>query len=117
MSKSIKPKENSPEKILDVPVPEQLDVDSNGDQPQEEEFVPMGPDYVIRQQQLANFQMLCQFFVHREKNLANILDDIRVSLDCLTKSVLQTNKNLEKLCSVMAPQSAPMNGTRGAPPL
>ena len=129
--KSIKLKEKEtevPEKTLDDQVNQvnQVNQESNVEKDetgndeqrsQEDDYVPMGPDYVIRQQQLANFQMLCQFFVHREKNMANIVDDVRVSVDCLTKAILHMNKNLEKLCATIAPNSAHSNGSKGIPPL
>lgn len=57
-------------------------------------FLPSQPDYIIRQQQIATYQMLCQFLIHKDKNVAEVLDDVRVSIDCLTKCVLQLTKKL-----------------------
>ena len=63
---------------------------------QNDEFLPLPSDYIIRQQQIATYQMLSQFLTHQDKNITDVLNDVRVSIDCLTKSVLQLNKNLEK---------------------
>jgi hypothetical protein len=64
--------------------------------PNYDDFLPLPPDYIIRQQQIASYQMLCQFLVYQEKNIADVLNDVRVSIDCLTKCVMQLNKTLEK---------------------
>jgi len=61
-----------------------------------DDFLPMPPDYIIRQQQIATYQMLCQFLVHQDKNITDVLNDVRVSIDTLTKCVIQLNKTLEK---------------------
>lgn len=61
-----------------------------------EEFLPLPPDYIIRQQQIATYQMLSEFLRHQDKNIAEVLNDVRISIDCLTKSVLQLNKNLDR---------------------
>lgn len=54
----------------------------------------------IRQQQLAMYHVFSQFMMVRdgkgnERNLAEVLQDVRVSIDCLTKCVLQMSKLLE----------------------
>ena len=64
--------------------------------PHEQEFLPLPPDYIIRQQQIATYQMLSEFLRHQDKNIAEVLNDVRISIDCLTKSVLQLNKNLDR---------------------
>ena len=61
-----------------------------------DDFLPLPPDYIIRQQQIATYQMLSQFLMYQDKNITDVLNDVRVSVDCLTKSVLQLNKNLDK---------------------
>ncbi len=61
-----------------------------------DDFSPLLPDYMIRQQQIAYYQTLCQFLIHKDKNITDVVNDIRISIDCLTKCVLQLNKTLEK---------------------
>jgi hypothetical protein len=68
-----------------------------------EGFMPTPSDYLIRQQQFATFQMLCQFLTKDDKNITDVLNDIRVSLDCLTKCVMQLNKNVETMASNQKP--------------
>jgi hypothetical protein len=58
-------------------------------------FNPVPPDYVIRQQQIASYQMLCQFLIHQDKNITETLNDVRVSIDCLTKCIMKLSKHLE----------------------
>ena len=45
-----------------------------------EEFLPLPPDYIIRQQQIATYQMLSQFLLHKDKGIAEILQDVRLSV-------------------------------------
>ena len=74
---------------------EEIDDQLPNDQ-QPYDFDPNQSDYLIRQQQIATYQMLSQFLTHQDRNVTETLNDIRISIDCLTKCVLQLNKNLEK---------------------
>ena len=69
----------------------------------EEEFDPSLHEHLIRQHQMASYHMLSQFLTVQDegrtkgRNVADVLQDVRVSLDCLTKCVLQLSKSMEKL--------------------
>jgi hypothetical protein len=78
---------------------EDFDQDPTLDELQEpdDNFNPSQSDYVIRQNQIANFQILSQFLAHEDKNVTETLKDIRVSIDGLSKCVLHLNNTIEKL--------------------
>jgi len=71
-----------------------LEADGYGYDPMS--FQPSMMDYMIRQQQIATYQMLCQFLVHQDRSVTETLNDVRVSIDCLTKSVLQLTKTIDR---------------------
>ena len=87
------PNPENPEDPEDL---EDLEDPEFGDEMGDDEFDPMPSDYMIRQQQIATYQMLCQFLTTKDKNIADLLNDIRLSIDCLTKCVIKLNKNLEE---------------------
>lgn len=58
---------------------------------------PLTPEELIREQQLASFQMLHPLLIHNDKNVSEVLSEIRVSLDCLSKVVLGLNNTISKL--------------------
>lgn len=65
------------------------------------DFIPSPIDYMVRQQQLATFQMLSEFLLHRDqennvKNITEMVNEVRISIDVLAKAVLQLNKTMEK---------------------
>ena len=64
--------------------------------------LPFPPEYLIRQQQIANYELLREFLIHDNKNLTATLNDVRVSIDCLTKCVMQLTKTLEATSAVSA---------------
>lgn len=68
---------------------------------EENDFVPSPIDYMVRQQQLATFQMLSEFLILRDsegnpKNVTEVVNEVRISIDVLAKAVLQLNKTMEK---------------------
>lgn len=70
----------------------------------EDQFAPSPIDYMVRQQQLATFQMLSEFLTYRDdkgnhKNITEIANEIRISIDVLAKAILQVNKTMEKCLS------------------
>ena len=73
-------------------IPEEYMMDSMG---MHSQYFP--PEELIRQQQLATFQMLYPLFIYNDKNVPELLSDIRVSLDCLSKVVLELNNTVASL--------------------
>ncbi len=80
------------------PTLDELNEDDSNQEP-DGSFNPSQSDYIIRQSQIANFQILSQFFAHEDKNITETLKDIRVSIDGLSKCVLHLNNTIEKLAS------------------
>jgi hypothetical protein len=60
-------------------------------------FMPFPPQYMMFHQPPAEpYEMLNQLLTHDGKNIANILEDVRVSLDCVAEALLKINKTLER---------------------
>src|SRR5690242_17592999 len=58
---------------------EDLDQPRISEEQFDDPFLPAQPDYMIRQHQIATYHMLCQFLVHQDKNVTDVLNDVRVS--------------------------------------
>ena len=71
------------------------DQSPNQENAQTSDFMPTPPDYIIRQQQIATYQILCEVLMHNNKNVTETLNDVRVSIDCLTKCMMKLNKTFE----------------------
>lgn len=62
-------------------------------------FFPMPSNYMMFKHpppEPSTSQILSQLLIHDGKNIASILEDIRISLDCLTETVMKLGKTIEK---------------------